>query len=123
MFAGNGPGFLSVFPSAQRDAMAMFFLKLHNYEVLASLLFAGLWLFPFAVLVYKSTFLPRTLGALLAVNGIAWLMVCFSAFLTPQYSGLVHTITTPMNFGELLITLWLVIVGARTIGRSRAAED
>lgn len=111
--------FLSVFTSSQRDAMAMLFLRLHHYEFFASLVFAGLWLFPFGVLVYKSRFLPRTLGILLIVNGFAWLAISLTAFLAPQYADLVGTITFPMTFGEIAITLWLLIIGARTLGRHR----
>jgi len=111
--------FLSVFSDAQRDAMAMLFLRLHHYELLASLLFAGFWLFPFGILVYRSRFLPRTLGVLLAINGFAWVAICASGFLTPQYSGIVSTITAPMNFGEIAIALWLTIVGAKTLGKAR----
>jgi hypothetical protein len=115
----SGTTFLSALSSAQRDAMAMLFLKLHNYELLASLIFGGLWLFPFGILVLRSRFLPRILGAWLILNGFAWLAVSLSAFLTPHYSDIVGTIASPFLFGEIAITLWLLIVGARTLGRQR----
>ncbi len=111
--------YLSTFSDVQRDAMAMLFLGLHHYELLASLLFAGLWLFPFGILVFKSRFLPRTLGILLVANGFAWVAICASGFLTPQYSGIVSTITAPMNLGEVAIALWLTVMGARTLGAAR----
>lgn len=116
----TGTSFLSVFSGAEREAMAMLFLRLHYYELLASFVFAGLWLFPFGVLVYKSRFLPRTLGVWLVLNGFAWLAVCFTGFLAPQYADTVDRITFPMTFGEIAITLWLLLMGARTIGISRA---
>lgn len=62
----SDPTFLTALSSAERAALAMLFLKLHYYELLASLLFGGLWLFPFGALVLKSRFLPRLLGGLAA---------------------------------------------------------
>jgi uncharacterized membrane protein len=106
---------------AQRDAMAMLFLRLHHYELLASLVFAGLWLFPFGILVFKSGFLPRTLGIWLVLNGFAWLAISLTGFLAPQYVDTVNTVTNPMLFGEIAITLWLLIFGARTLGVRRDA--
>jgi len=111
--------YLSTFSDAQRDALAMLFLRLHHYELLASLLLAGLWLFPFGILVFKSGFLPRTLGIWLVVNGFAWVAICASGFLMPNYSGIVGKITAPMNLGEIGIALWLTVMGARTLGNAR----
>ena len=108
--------FFPVFSALQRDAMAMLFLRLHDYEILASLVFGGLWLFPFGILVYKSGFLPRVLGAWLVLNGFGWLAVSLSNFLAPQYADMVDTVTRPLMFGEIAITLWLLIMGARTFG-------
>ena len=109
----SGTNFLSAFSAGQRDAIAMLFLRLHHYELLASLVFGGLWLFPFGILVFKSRFLPRILGVWLVVNGFAWLAISFSGFLAPQYAPTVYTITSPILFGEIAITLWLLIMGAK----------
>ncbi|HEY6325185.1 MAG TPA: DUF4386 domain-containing protein [Candidatus Cybelea sp.] len=113
----KGAPYLAVFSEAQRYALTMVFLRLHHYELLASLLFAGLWLFPFGILVFKSRFLPRFLGIWLAVNGLAFLLVCFGGFLTPQYGSTIDAITSPLLTGEIAITSWLLIFGARTFGR------
>jgi hypothetical protein len=37
----------------------MMFLRLHHQEILAAEIRWGLWLFPLAILVYRSRFLPR----------------------------------------------------------------
>jgi hypothetical protein len=121
LFFATGSSFLTAFSEVQRDAMAMLFLKLHTYEFLASLMFAGLWLFPFGVLVVKSTFLPRTLGIWLILNGAGWIAVCLTRFLVPQYADTVDKIFLPAQFGEIAITLWLLAVGARVIGVRRTA--
>src|SRR5205823_7775957 len=79
----RGADFLSVFDKPQREAMAMFFLRLHHHGVLANQIFWGLWLFPFGILVYRSRFLPRILGVWLVVNGFAYLAVTFTGLLFP----------------------------------------
>jgi hypothetical protein len=58
----RGVDFLSAFEKPQRDALAILFLRLHHDEVVAAEILWGLWLFPLAILVYKSRFLPRFLG-------------------------------------------------------------
>jgi hypothetical protein len=113
----TGTGYLSVFTDVQRDAVAMLFLKLHYYELLASLMFAGLWLFPFGILVVKSRVLPRILGYWLIVDGFAWIAICLCGFVTPQYSHVVDAVTSPVKFAEVAIMLWLLIFGARSFGR------
>jgi Domain of unknown function (DUF4386) len=119
----TGAQYRAVFSDPARDAMAMLFLQLHYYELLASFVFAGLWLFPLGVLVYNSRFLPRTLGVWLVINGFAWLAVCFTGFLAPGYSQIVGTITFPMTLGEIAIALWLAIIGARTLGGSASKTE
>ncbi len=119
----RGAGGLSTFTVVQRDAMATFFLSLHHYVVDASLVFAGLWLFPFAILVYKCGFLPRILGVWLALGGVGWLAVSFTAFLAPQYLEVVSNVTTPLTLGEVAVMLWLPIMGARAGFRRRRFKN
>jgi hypothetical protein len=109
----RGADFLAIFSAPQRDALAMLFLRLHHYELLASFIFAGLWLFPFGILVFKSGFLPRILGIWLVVNGLAYLVITVTGFLLPQYSDAVGNVTSPILFGEIAIMLWLLVMGAR----------
>src|SRR5882757_7802919 len=65
----RGADFLSVFDKPHRDALAMLFLNLHGRGFVVAEMFWGLWLFPLALLVYKSRFLPRFLGVWLALAG------------------------------------------------------
>src|SRR2546426_12572675 len=50
----RGADFLFVFEEPQRDALAMLFLRMHDQEILAAEIFWGLWLFPLAILVYRT---------------------------------------------------------------------
>jgi hypothetical protein len=112
LFARGG-GYLSVFDKPQRDAFARLFLDLHHQLDLANLIFAGLWLFPFGLLVYKSRFLPRFLGVWLMVACFAWLAFSFTGLLFPAYEDKAFSITQPIALGEVATMLWLVIMGAK----------
>ena len=109
----RGADFLSVFDKPQRDALVMLLLRLHGHQFTATLMLAGAWLFPLAMLVYRSRFLPRFLGVWLFIAGGCWLILCFTAYLAPQYQEKEFTILQPAFFGEIALTLWLVIKGAK----------
>src|SRR5256712_3027656 len=121
LMLARGADFLSVFEKPQRDALAMLFLRLHHQGVVANEIFWGLWLFPLAVLVIKSGFLPRFLGVWLIINGFAYLITSFTGLLLPQYEGLVSNITFPALLGEMVFMLWLVISGATAETSAAAA--
>ncbi len=110
----HGADFLSVFGKPQRDALAMLFLRLHGQEIVAAEIFWGLWLFPLAILVYRSRFLPRFLGVWLTINGFAYLALSFTGLLFPQYEEMVSNYAFPAQLGEVVFMLWLLIMGART---------
>jgi Domain of unknown function (DUF4386) len=109
----RGADFLSVFDKPQRDALAMLFLRMHDQEILAAEIFWGLWLFPLAILVYRSRFLPRFLGVWLIINGFAYLAISFTGLLLPHYENAVVNITFPTLTGEVAFMLWLLIKGAK----------
>ena len=119
----RGADFLSVFDKPQRDALAMLFLRLHHHEVVAAEILWGLWLFPLAVLVYRSRFLPRFLGVWLIINGFAYLTMSFTGLLLPQYEDMVSNIAFPALLGEMAIMLWLLIKGAQPQPLNGAASS
>ena len=109
----RGADFLSAVDKPQRDALAMLFLNLHHHVDLANFLFAGLWLFPFGLLVYRSRFLPRFLGVWLMAACFAWLAFSFTGLLLPGREDRVFTLGQPFTLGEVATMLWLLIRGAR----------
>lgn len=104
---------LQSFELAQRQDLAMAFLKINDYSVLALELFWGLWLFPLAILVYQSAFIPRFLGVWLIINGIVYVLLSFTSIVIPGYKDIVFTVGMPAMFGELVLMLWLLIKGTR----------
>jgi hypothetical protein len=62
--------------------------------------------------VYKSSFLPKAIGVLLAIDGAAYLVYSFAEFLAPGFADdLVPAIQLPALLGEGSLCLWLLIVG------------
>jgi hypothetical protein len=119
----RGADFLSVFEKPQRDALAMLFLRLHHQEIVAAEILWGLWLFPLAILVYRSRFLPRFLGVWLIINGFAYLTLSFTGLLLPQYEDIVSNIAFPAQLGEIALMLWLLIKGAKPQPQDAAASS
>ncbi len=108
----HGANYLAVFTQPQQDALAMLFMRLHSQGNTVSLVFAGLWLFPFAMLVIRSGFFPRFLGWWLIAAGFGWLALTLTGLLAPQYQDTVFTFGQPLFLGELAIMFWMLVVGA-----------
>ncbi len=70
----SGEQFLSAFTRPQLEALAYASLGVSGklVELLTSIW--GLWLFPFAVLTIKSNSLPKFLGVLLILSGVAYVL-------------------------------------------------
>jgi hypothetical protein len=109
----RGVDFLAVLDKTQRDALAMLFIRLHGQGNVINEMFWGLWLLPLALLVYKSRFLPRVLGIWLALGGFAYVILCVTSVLAPQYQARLFSLFQPAFFGELAFMLWLLIKGAK----------
>ncbi len=110
----SGADFLSVFDKPQLDALAYLFLRLHGQGITVASIFWGLWLFPFALLVIRSGFIPRVFGFLLMIAGAAYLVSAFATLVLPRFAPLVGQIALPLEVAEVPIIFWLVIWGAKT---------
>jgi len=117
----RGANFLSVFDQLQRESLAMLFLNLHHQGFVVAELFWGLWLFPLALLVYRSGFLPRLLGVWLALAGLAWVILSLTGIVSPQSQDKLFVYAQPAFFGEIAFMLWLLIKGANPSAPHAAA--
>lgn len=109
----HGADFLSGFNTAQREGLAMLFLRMHGLMTIASEIFWGLWLFPLALLAHRSGFIPRFVVIWLTVNGFAYLALSFTGLLLPQYNDTVANAAFPCQLGEVAFMLWILIKGAQ----------
>lgn len=110
----NGENF-KAFTNEQLQSQVMFYLHQYDNGILLVSVFWGLWLFPFGYLVYKSGILPKVLGILLVLGCFGYLINFLGHSLIPDYSkiGISSYIRLPASIGEIGISLWLLIVGAK----------
>jgi hypothetical protein len=102
---------LTIFPPDQMHALVSFFLSLHDIGVKVGGIFWGLWLFPYGYLVFKSDFFPRIFGILLVIEGFAFLIDSFAAFLLPNLTAETTLLVAITAWAELFVPLWLLIRG------------
>jgi len=107
------PRFLGVFGKAQSDAIAMLLINYDSAGMLVSELFWGLWLLPLALLVYRSGFIPRFLGAWLGINGVTYVALSALRLAAPGLTNGAFNYMLPLLLGEVAFMLWLLIIGAR----------
>jgi len=102
---GRDP-YLGVFKIEQLQSLAFLFLKLYSYAYGIGLVFFAFYCIVLGYLVFRSTFLPRILGALVALAGLAWL-----TFLWPPFAAKYFRYLLVMDVGEALLFLWLLVMG------------
>jgi hypothetical protein len=111
LLLGSGPYQDALTPS-QIQALAYLPVDLSSIDYTIHTLFFGLDIICFAYLVLRSTFLPRTLGVLLAIDGLAYLIYSFTDILAPDIAAhLVPWIQLPALLGEGSLCVWLLAVG------------
>ena len=101
------------FGAEQTEALAFLAMRGSTQVASAGFLFFGLHCLLVGSLILRSTFLPRAVGVLMAVGGAGWLTFCLAGLLSPPLAGRLNPyIMLPGTLGELVLTLWLLIVGA-----------
>jgi hypothetical protein len=103
---------LSAFSDQQLQALAYTSLRLFASGFGVSLVFFGFFCLLAGRLIFRSGFLPRTLGVLMAVAGLCYLINSFSVFIAPGFAArLFPYILLPSLIAELALALWLLVRG------------
>lgn len=112
LYVLSGADYLSSFSGEQLNALALFFLDLHNYGYIIAQVSTGSWLLPLGYLVYKSAYFPNLLGILLMIASAGYLVDLLAQFLLPEIAGSVEAVAlAPAALAELSFLLWLLIKG------------
>ncbi len=98
---------------AQLDSMAMLSLSTYQVGFVTAQLFFSAWLFPLGWLVLRSGFLPRLLGWLLLLDGVAVLIWLLQTLLAPSYPAISYPMWVVGFVAEVGLALWLVIKGTK----------
>jgi hypothetical protein len=115
----------NVLSPADVNAQVMLKLATAETQTLAAELFWGLWLFPFGLLVYRSGFLPKVLGAFLMAGCVGYLIDIVSQVMWPasyRASGVSTFVNLPSAIGEIGICLWMLIMGAKETHASTTGD-
>ena len=101
----EGSPYLSIFKVDQLQALMS--IKLNVQAAYIYLVFFGLFNILIGYLIFKSTFLPRILGVLMALSGLGWL-----TFLSPSLANYLLTYIEVLGIiAEASLMLWLLVKG------------
>lgn len=116
-------GALTAFDPDQLEALALLLLELHRYGYLLGLvLFAGNLLVT-GYLVYRSGFLPRTLGVLAVLAAAGYVTDTLMFVLLAGYGGAASDLVlAPAFVFEIGFAAWLLVRGVDAAAWHRAAD-
>jgi uncharacterized protein DUF4386 len=109
----KGGGGLTAFTTGQAQALAFVLLRLHMLVYDLALVFFGVAFILLGTLILRSTFLPRVLGLLAAIDGLGYLTFSLTTFLSPPFAAHLYPYLPFLTalLGEPPLMLWLVVKG------------
>jgi Domain of unknown function (DUF4386) len=108
----GGAPYTGALPAAQLQALAYLSSDLSHNGYTIHTVFFGFDILCMAYLVLRSRLLPRAIGVLLAIDGIAYLVYSFTDILAPRFAAtLVPWIQLPALLGEGALCVWLLLFG------------
>ncbi len=114
LFFYGDAGYLAAFGAEQLHALARVSLRMHGLGYNIAIVFFGFHLLFLGSLVIGSTFLPRIIGALLAIAGACYLINSFAIFIAPAFADMLPSIMLTGLVAEGTLALWLIVVGVNT---------
>ena len=115
MLQGDGASHMQAYSAAQLEGLAYLSINVYKTGFVTAQLFFGTWLFPLGYLVYKSRLLPRVLGVLLVLDGIAVLIWFLQALLLPDYPEIRYPGLVVSFIAEVGLALWLLVKGVKVV--------
>jgi uncharacterized protein DUF4386 len=104
--------YLKAFKPEQLYAMASLSVKSHGYGFGVALIFFGCVCLLLGYLIFKSGYLPKTVGVLMQLAGLSYLIDSFALILSPSFANRIFpVILIPAFIGELSLCLWLLVKG------------
>ena len=98
--------YLGVFKAEQLQSLAYLSLKLYSQAYGIALVFFAFYCLVIGYLVFKSAFLPRILGVLIAASALAGM-----TFLWPPFAAKYFRYLLVLDLGEVSLVLWLLVMG------------
>jgi hypothetical protein len=112
LFLLEDAGYLKAFSTQELHALSYLAIKAHGYGFGIGLIFFGFACLVRGYLIFKSGYLPKTLGLLMQLAGLSYLTNSFALLLAPSFAtSIFPAILVPAFVGELSLCLWLIIKG------------
>jgi hypothetical protein len=105
----GGADYLKTFSPDQLNTLALLSLKVSGFGQGVFSMFYGVASVFLGYLIFRSSFLPKVLGVLLAISGLGFVTSTFISVLAPAYASPVFLIPTAV--AGLFLTLWLLVRG------------
>jgi len=113
MLATDTPWLAAAFSPPQVESLQRLSLDVQVHSFVTAQLFFATWLFPLGYLVYRSGFLPRFLGVLLVLDGLAVFLWFLQGMLLPDNPELVIPGLALSFIAEAGLGLWLLLKGVK----------
>lgn len=105
-------GHLKVFAPEQLHELSYLAIQLHGYGFGIGLIFFGFACLATGWLILRCAYLPRTLGVLMLLAGLSYLVNSLALLLAPSIATwLFPGVLVPAFIGELSLCLWLIVKG------------
>ena len=101
--------YLKAFTPEQRNALALLSLKMYGYGGGIFMVFYGVATLLRGWLIFRSGYLPKFLGVLLAIAGLGFIVKNFALVLAPAYASDVFLL--PMFVAVVALMVWLLVKG------------
>lgn len=118
----DGASGVQAYSAAQLAQLAYVSINVYKLGFVTAQLFFGTWLFPLGYLVYRSKFLPRLLGSLLLLDGVAVMIWFLQALLLPAYPAIRYPGLVVSVVAEVGLAVWLLVKGLRIGSLPRRAS-
>ena len=115
MLQGDEASHMQAYSAAQLEGLAYLSINVYKLGFVTAQLFFATWLFPLGYLVYKSPFLPRFLGVLLMLDGIAVLIWFLQALLLPAHPAIHYPGLAVSFVAEVGLASWLLVKGVKVV--------
>jgi hypothetical protein len=116
----SGADHLKTFSPEQLNTLAYLTIRLFGYGSGIAFVFYGVGSLIFGYLIYRSGYLPRLIGVLLAISGLGFVIRTFLLVLAPAYAT--SALLLPTAVAGLALTAWLLVKGVDEAKWKRTVE-
>lgn len=115
LFPVASASYLNAFAPEQLDAMALLSVRSHTAGFGTALIFFGVECVILGYLIFRSDYMPRSIGVLMGIGGVCYVINSFALILSPPLSSrLFPAVLIPSLIAELSLALWLLVKGVKT---------